>query len=187
MMVAGAPVWVVLAAAICVNLRFVVFSAHLRPFVMHLPLRQRMLCGYLTGDVTYVVFVRRYHEAGKTPDELERQQAYMMGNCMVNYFAWNVASIVGIFLAHAIPARWGLGFAGLLALLGLCWSLATTRLRALSATVAGAAAVVAWALPLKLNIVAGIVVAVAVCLLIESHGPDWLRGRPVVGRHREGH
>ena len=35
---AGAPMWVILATGFCVNLRFVVFSAHMRPYVMHLPL-----------------------------------------------------------------------------------------------------------------------------------------------------
>jgi predicted branched-subunit amino acid permease len=60
LILAGAPIWVVLATALCVNLRFVVFSVHLRPYVMHLPLRDRLLAGYLTGDLTYVLFVKRF-------------------------------------------------------------------------------------------------------------------------------
>ena len=39
---ASAPVWVILATSFCVNLRFVVFSAHLRAYVMYLP---RWACG----------------------------------------------------------------------------------------------------------------------------------------------
>ena len=42
LIVAGAPAWVILATGFCVNLRFVVFSLHLRPFLMHLPLWQRL-------------------------------------------------------------------------------------------------------------------------------------------------
>ena len=52
LILAGAPIWVVLATAMCVNLRFVVFSVHMRPYVMHMPLRDRLLAGYLTGDLT---------------------------------------------------------------------------------------------------------------------------------------
>lgn len=59
----GAPLWVILATAFCVNLRFVVFSAHLRPYVMHLPLRERLVTGYLTADLSYVFFARRYPHA----------------------------------------------------------------------------------------------------------------------------
>ena len=94
-----------------------------------------------------------------------------MGNCAVNYVGWMTASVVGVVLANAIPTEWGLGFAGILALLGVLCSLATSRLRVLSAGVAGAAAVAAWALPLKLNILVAIASAVAVCLVIEHLDP----------------
>lgn len=73
----------------------------------------------------------------------------------------------------------GAGFTGILALLGVGCSLATSRLRVVSAGVAGAAAIAAWALPLKLNIVVAIAAAVAICLVIESYGPRWLRGQPM--------
>ena len=171
MMVSGAPLWVILAAAFCVNLRFVVFSAHLRPYLMHLPRWERLVSGYVTGDLSYVFFARRYPKPGQTPDELARQQAYLMGNCAVNYVGWMTASVVGVVLANAIPTEWGLGFAGILALLGVLCSLASSHLRVLSAGVAGAAAVAAWALPLKLNILVAIASAVAVCLVIEHLDP----------------
>lgn len=177
MIAAGAPLWVILTAAFCVNLRFVVFSAHLRPYLMHLPRWQRLVSGYVTGDLSYVFFARRFPKPGQSPDELARQQAYLMGNCAVNYIAWMVASVVGIVLANAIPTEWGLGFAGILALLGVLSSLASSPLRIVSAGVAGAAAVVAWALPLKLNILVAIASAVAICLVLEKAMPH----RPAAG------
>ena len=63
---------------------------------------------------------------------------------------------------------WGLGFAGILALLGIMCSLASSKLRVVSAGVAGAAAVVAYALPLKMNILVAIASAVALCLIVEN-------------------
>jgi predicted branched-subunit amino acid permease len=75
---------------------------------------------------------------------------------------------LGVVLANAIPAQWGLGFAGILALLGMLCSLASTRLRWMSAAVAGTAAVAAFALPLKLNILVAIAASVVVCLLLEK-------------------
>jgi predicted branched-subunit amino acid permease len=160
---------------VCVNLRFVVFSAHLRPYVMHLTRRERLMTGYVTGDLSYVFFARRYPTPAETSHDLLRQQAYLAGNCAVNYASWMVASLLGIGLAHVIPAEWGLGFAGILALMGVGCSLATTRLRVVSAGVAAAAAVAAWALPLKLHVVVAIAAAVAFCLIAEAHGPRWLR------------
>lgn len=168
LILAGAPIWVILATALCVNLRFVVFSVHMRPYVMHLPLRDRLLAGYLTGDLTYVLFVKRFHHPGVTDDERKGQMAYLVGNGGLNWISWTSFSILGVVLANAIPAQWGLGFAGILALLGMLCSLASTKLRWISAAVAGTAAVAAFALPLKLNILTAIAASVVVCLLLEK-------------------
>jgi len=181
LILAGAPMWVILATALCVNLRFVVFSVHMRPYVMHLPLRDRLLAGYLTGDLTYVLFVRRFtlpatDEAGRAG-----QMAYLAGNGGLNWLSWTSCSLLGVVLANAIPAQWGLGFAGILALLGMLCSLASTPLRWLSAAVAGTAAVVAFALPLKLNILVAIAASVLVCLLLEKAVLHPKHGSPGAG------
>jgi predicted branched-subunit amino acid permease len=165
---AGAPMWVILATAFCVNLRFVVFSAHLRPYVMHQPLWRRLLGGYLTADLSYVLFTKRYPTPSSDPAVIAAQDAYWAGNSAINWFSWVSCSLLGIAMANAIPVSWGLGFAGILALLGILCSLVSTPLRAVSAGIAGAAAVAAFALPLKLNILVAIAAAVAVCLMLEK-------------------
>jgi len=164
---AGAPAWVILATGFCVNLRFVVFSAHLRPYLMHLPRWQRLVSGYLSADLTYVLFTRRFPEPARTPPEQAAQMAYLAGNGGINWASWVSSSVVGVILANFVPTAWGLGFAGILALVGMLASLASNRMRWLSAGVAGTAAVAAFALPLKLNILVAIAAAVAVCLLLE--------------------
>ncbi|HEY1104033.1 MAG TPA: AzlC family ABC transporter permease [Burkholderiaceae bacterium] len=164
----GAPVLVIMATSFCVNLRFVVFSAHLRPYMMHLPLAQRLFSGYLTTDLSYVLFTRRYPHPSDDPEVRTAQQAYLYGGSALNWVSWQSASLLGIALAHAIPVAWGLGFAGILSLLGIACSLASTRLRVVSAGVAGAAAVAAFALPFKLHIVVAIAAAVALCLVLEK-------------------
>ena len=166
LIVAGAPVWVILAAAFCVNLRFVVFSAHLRSYLMHLPRLERLLTGFLTTDLTYVMFVQRFPVPGQNPAQRLAEQAYLAGNCCVGWTNWVASSLIGIALANFIPTTWGLGFAGILALLAITCSMATNRLRVVSALVAGAVAVLAYALPLKLNILVAIAAAVAACLLL---------------------
>lgn len=165
---AGAPMWVILLTGLCVNLRFVVFSAHLRPYLMHLPLWKRLFSGYLTADLSYVQFVSRFPKPSPDPVQQQVQDAYLAGNCGLTWVVWMGTSLIGIALAHQIPIHWGLGFAGMLSLLGILCSLATTKLRLVSAGVSSAAAVAAYALPLKMNIVVAIAAAVAMCLLLEK-------------------
>ena len=168
LLLAGAPMWVILSTAFCVNLRFVVFSAHLRSYLMYLPRWERLLTGFLTADLSYVLFTRRFPVPGTNAEERLAQQAYLAGNCGLGWSSWVASSMAGVAMANLIPTRWGLGFAGILALLGIACSLTTTRLRAVSALVAGAAAVASFALPFKLNILVAIAAAVAVCLMIEK-------------------
>lgn len=163
----GAPLWVVWATAACVNLRFVIFSAGWRPYFAHLPLRQRMLHGYFTADLNYVMFMRRFPEARPSPG----QGPYFWGGVAVNWVTWQAMSLLGIALADRIPTEWGLGFAGTLALLGLTGSLLADRSTWIAAVVAGCAAVAAFALPFKLNIVVAIAAAVAVGILLDHFSP----------------
>lgn len=165
---AGAPMWVILLTGLCVNLRFVVFSAHLRPYLMHLPRWKRLVSGYLTADLSYVQFVSRFPKPSSDPAQQQTQHAYLVGNYGLTWIGWIGASLIGIALAHQIPANWGLGFAGMLSLLGILCSLVTSKLRVVSAGVASIVAVAAYALPLKMNIVIAISAAVAMCLLLEK-------------------
>ena len=103
--------------------------------MMHLPLWQRLLRGYLTTDLSYVLFTRRYPQHGGTPEQLLAQQAYLAGNSGVNWLAWVGFSVLGVLLAGLIPMAWGLGFAGILALLGILFSLVSSHLRWVSAGV----------------------------------------------------
>ena len=170
LMASGAPIWVVWATALCLNLRFVIFSAQWRPYLVHLPRFERARMAYFTADLNYVVFMRRFPDPRPSPEQLP----YFWGGTITNWLAWQLPSMVGIFLGDSIPTQWGIGFAGTLALIGLMCSLLADKASLVAAVVAGCAAVAAYALPLKLNIVVAIAAAVAVGLLI-----DHTSARPV--------
>jgi predicted branched-subunit amino acid permease len=80
-------------------------------------------------------------------------------------------SLIGILFAANVPTEWGFGFAGVLALTGLACSMLVDRGTRVAAVVAGCAAVAAFALPYKLNIVVAIAAAVAIGMLIDHTTP----------------
>ena len=177
LIVAAAPAWVIWATGFCVNLRFVVFSLHLREYLMHLPRWRRLLNGFLTADLSYAVFTSRFPQPAQDAEGHRAQESFLAGNYFVTWVSWTGASLLGVALGNLIPTAWGLGFAGVLCLVGILCSLANTPLRVLAAIVAGAAAVAAYALPLKLNIVAAIAVAVLACFWLEGRLPARARER----------
>ena len=168
LIVAGAPLWVLWATAFCVNLRFVIYSAHWRRYFGHLPRAQRLLLGYFAVDLSYVLFARRFPEAVPQPEQLR----YFWGGVVWNWISWQGASLLGILIADKVPTQWNLGFAGVLALLGVTYSLLSDKKSWAAAGVAAVVAVAAFALPLKLNIVVGVAAGVAIGLLLERKLSD---------------
>jgi predicted branched-subunit amino acid permease len=163
LMSSGAPVWVIWATALCVNLRFVIFSAQWRPYVVDYPLRLRLLWAYFTADLNYVLFMRRFPEPRPAPE----QWPYFWGGVSSNWLAWQAPSLIGILLADRVPIGWGLGFSGTLVLLGLVLSLLADVASAMTVAVSACAAIAAYALPFKLNVVVAIAAAVAIGVLMD--------------------
>ena len=165
LLAAGAPAWLLWTTAACVNLRFLILSAQWRPYLGALPRPQRLRMAYFAADLNFVQFMKRFPEPAPHPD----QPAYFWGGVSVNWSSWQLASIAGIALGDRVPGHWGLGFAGILVLIGLVASMLTDRATWAAAVTAAGVSVLAYALPLKLNIVVAIVAAVAVGLLIDHH------------------
>ena len=168
LMVAGAPLWVLFATAFCVNMRFVIFSAQWRKYFGHLPRWQRLLLGYLAVDLNYVIFMRRFPQPKPAPE----QWPYFWGGVLWNWFSWQVPSLLGVAFADRVPTEWGLEFAGVLALLGVGYSLLSGRKSWISGGIAALAAVAAFGFPLKLNIVTAIAAGVIAGLALDRWFPD---------------
>jgi predicted branched-subunit amino acid permease len=160
---ADAPAWVVWATTLCVSLRFMAFSFHYRPYFAHLPRRHRVALSFLMGDTNFALFVRRFPE----PVPGQRHEDYFLGGSLVTFAVWQLSIITGIVAGHGIPASWGLGFAGTMALLALTCTQLRNPVTWVAAVVAGCAAIAAYALPLKLNIVVAIAAAVAIGVLAD--------------------
>ena len=177
LMAVGAPLWVVWFTAICVNLRFVILSSMWRSYFSHLSLRHRLSAAYFSGDVIFVNFMRRYPKAKPEPEQVP----YFWGAALTNWLAWQIPSTLGSFLADQIPLTWGLGFAGVLALMGVLLSMLNDRATWVASVVACTAAVAAFAMPLKLNILVAIAAAVACGLMmeqVEARAKQIREGRP---------
>ena len=142
LIVAGAPIWVVWATALCINLRFVIFSAQWRVHMGHLSRGRRLAIGYLLADLNLIAFQRAWPGGRREPGQVR----YIVGGIATIWVTWQLPSLLGIFLSEAIPTQWGLGFAGTLAMLGLTygllsdrstWTAAVVAARSCAATIGG--------------------------------------------------
>jgi predicted branched-subunit amino acid permease len=164
LIMANAPVWVIFATALVVNLRFVIFSALLAPHFTQLSWRQRLLYGYISGDMTTAQFLQRYPTLEPAPGKL----SFLKALIYPNWVAWQAGSLIGIFLGSAVPTEWGLGFAGTLAILCITVPLVVNSAALSGVLVAGAVAVLAFGLPYKLGLLLAVVVGMFTAMAVEE-------------------
>jgi predicted branched-subunit amino acid permease len=166
---AHSPIWVIFATAFVVNLRFVIFSALLAPHFAHLPLRKRFLLGYVAGDMTVALFLQKYPSEAPQVGKL----SYLKGLLYPNWAAWQIGSIAGIFLGSAVPAEWGLSFAGTLAIICVMIPLMAGRPALCGVLVAGVVSVLAAGLPYKLGLLLAVLVGMLTSMAVEEGAEKW--------------
>lgn len=175
---AGTPIWVVLLTATIVNLRFVIYAATLSPTFRNQSLRWKLLLGYSTGDIGFVIFMPRVTE---DPGRAHSRWLFL-GIASANWFAWQVSSIIGIVLASQIPTDWGLELAGTIALLALSIPLLGTLPAAVGGLVTAALALIGADWPLRLGLVAAVAGGIAAALATEILAEKFIRTRQAAKR-----
>lgn len=104
----NAPVLVVLASALAVNLRMAMYSASIAPHLGPAPGWQRVLIGYFLVDQTYLLSQTEFEEGPERglPDKV----AYFFGTVTPICPLWYVFTYIGAIIGEAIPAEYGLDF-----------------------------------------------------------------------------
>jgi predicted branched-subunit amino acid permease len=161
---AHAPVWVVFATALVVNLRFVIFSALVAPHFSHLSATRRLFYGYICGDVSVGLYLSRY----PTPDPEPGKFAFLKGLVLPNWLAWQAGSLFGIFLGSSVPPEWQLGFAGTLAILCIMVPLIVSRAALCGVIVAAVVGVAAHAFPYKLGLLVAVLAGMLTAMALEK-------------------
>ncbi len=163
LMVAGAPVLVVVFTALVISLRFIIYSAAAAPHFRNLSLAWRLLLGYFNTDTGFALFMRKMADH---PDFVHRHWYYLGGGNMVA-LSWIVATVAGIEAGAQVPATWRLEFAATLGILALMGPFVRSRPELVAAMVGGGVALAAAALPLKLGLVCGALAGIAAGTLAE--------------------
>lgn len=166
LMETGAPLWLIFAAGMVVNVRFVIFGAALQPYFRHFSWRKRLALGFLISDIAFVLFIARYADAKRVGTN--QQLWYFLGIIIPGWIVWNVLSIIGVYMGGLVPASWSLDFAAILALLAIIIPLIKTRPMVMCLVVAGVVAWVGQLLPLRLGLAVAVMAGVVAGVVSEQ-------------------
>lgn len=166
----GSGMAVILLTTLIVNLRHVLYSAALQPYVGSLSQRWRLPLAFGLTDETFAVVQRRYLSRGMS----DHGQWYHAGVAVALYLSWVGSSLVGALFGQQVPnlAGWGLDFAMLATFIGIVVPVLRNWPQIAAALVAGAVALVCHAWPYKLGLMAAALSGIAIGVLLERRGGE---------------
>ncbi|MBE7536665.1 MAG: AzlC family ABC transporter permease [Anaerolineales bacterium] len=159
-----APGFVIVLTIAVVNLRHMLYSASLAPYLASLPTRWKALLSYLLTDEAYAPSIIHYETNELQPES----HWFMLGAGLALWAIWMFSTATGILLGTAIPDSWSLDFALPLTFIAMVVPALKTRPAIAAALTAGGAALVAYALPYKLGLLIAALAGIIVGTLLEN-------------------
>ena len=175
----GTGLTVILLTTLIINLRHMLYSASLLPFVRHLPQRWRIGLAFWLTDESFAV-VHRHYLLDDAP--LEHKHWYFLGSCLAMYSLWLTCTLVGVVLGQALPSLgdWGLDFAMVATFIGIVVPLLRNQPMIVAALVASVVALAAHGLPYKLGLLLAALLGVTAGVIAEHLGARARPGTPEV-------
>jgi len=158
------PGLVIVLTIAVVNLRHMLYSASLAPYIASLSTRWKVLLSYLLTDEAYAPTIIHYEKEGITP----YAHWFWLGAGCSLWFTWQVSTALGIFLGTAIPATWSLDFALPLTFIAMVVPVLKNQPAIAAALSAGIVALIAFSLPYKLGLILAALVGIVVGTLLEG-------------------
>ena len=160
----SAPGFVIVLTIAVVNLRHMLYSASLAPYVASLSTRWKAILSYLLTDEAYAPTILHYEKEGPTP----YAHWFWFGAGCALWTVWQMSTALGIFLGAAIPESWSLEFALPLTFIAMLVPVLKDHPAIAAALSAGAVALLAFSLPYKLGLIVAALVGILVGTVLEG-------------------
>ncbi len=94
LVMSGASFFTIVITVFFISAQHFIYALNFRQDVMYLPLKKRLVLGFLLTDELFAVGIAQ---------KAQRSFAYLLGAGLCFYLAWCLFSLLGIFLANVIP------------------------------------------------------------------------------------
>jgi 4-azaleucine resistance transporter AzlC len=163
----GTPGLVIVLTTFVVNLRHMLYSASVSPYVRHLSRGWKWLLAFLLTDEAYAVTITHYRRNAAQPVEDTFQHWFFLGSGLTLWVSWQISTAIGVLLGEKMPASWSLDFTLALTFIALLIPTLTDRPAILAALVAGVTALLAHGLPYNLGLIAAMIAGIVAALAAE--------------------
>lgn len=147
---ANAHAAVVVLAGVLINLRLVMYSASLAPYLDRLSLAERLPTAYLVVDTVYAVSYAAFER-----DATDHRTAYYLGAAVGSWVVWQAGTVVGVLFGDVVPEGLNLRFAIPLVFIALLVPVLDDRPSLAAGAVGGVIAVLGAGLPFNAGLIVG--------------------------------
>ncbi|KAF0282512.1 AzlC family ABC transporter permease [Spiribacter roseus] len=165
---AGAAAPLVVLTALIINLRMLMYSAHLAPHFRHVGAGSRSLMAYILTDQAYALTISRVMTRGG----VRFNHWFYFGVALPLWGVWQLATAFGYWAGTAMPPAWELGFIVPLIFLALLVMSISSRPGVIAALVAGSLSVLGRDLPAGLGLTLASLAGIVAGVVAEG----WRRG-----------
>ncbi|OQY33474.1 MAG: branched-chain amino acid ABC transporter permease [Spirochaetaceae bacterium 4572_59] len=164
---AGAPVMIIILTTFVVNLRHMLYSAALLPFLKQLSHGWRIPLAFWLTDETFAVTVVRYSEEDSSP----WKHWFQLGSSLAMYLNWQLWCALGLFVGEHIhnAQNWGLEVAMPVTFIGMIIPFVKNSAIFSCVLMAGAVSLLAGGLPYKLGLMVAAGAGICTGMLLEYH------------------
>ncbi|MCK6582449.1 MAG: AzlC family ABC transporter permease [Anaerolineales bacterium] len=160
----GAPAFVMILTIAVVNLRHMLYSASLAPYLKDLSLKWKVLLSYLLTDEAYAPSILYYEKEGLA----KYKYWFLFGAGISLWLNWQISTAIGVFLGASIPDDLSLDFALPLTFIAMIVPVMKKQPVIAAAVSAGLTALLAYSLPYKLGLILAALVGILVGMLLEQ-------------------
>jgi len=165
LMADNAPVLIVVATALAVNLRMAMYSASIAPYLRGVPFWKRAAMSYILVDQSYAVGLTKFEtEPDMSPPE---RVAYFTGTMMINMPLWYGGTLVGALVGSRIPPEYALDFAVPITFLALVGPMLKTAAHVMAALTSVVMALLLGFVPYDLGLILAAMAAMIVGAQVE--------------------
>lgn len=164
LIVTATPALILVLTVLFVNLRHILYSASIAPYLEKLSAGWKVLLAYLLTDEAYAVAIAQFQKEG----DAQHRHWFLFGAGITLWTFWQLSTAVGIFVGAQVPGEWSLDFALPLTFIAIVVPMLKNRAYVVTAFVAAVGGVLAYSLPYKLGYVVASIAAIVIGFMLEA-------------------
>lgn len=150
LMTLNAATLVVVATGLIINLRFLLYSAAMSPYLRESPVWTKIFCAFTLTDQSYAAMTANQDKFSTNAEAVQ----FYTGSAVCMLLTWNGSVVAGYIFGNFAPASWSLDFAVPLSFVALLIPTLKNRNYIVVALFSAVVSLLLHALPLKTGLIA---------------------------------